>query len=74
MSATPDGNEEKMLVGRRTAVWAEGMRADGEIISSDGSGNSDADFTNTEKNLATRGIEVTGLNFKRTAGQFVVGK
>ena len=69
---TPDGNEEKMLVGRRTAVWAEGMRADGVIISSDGWGNSDVDFTNTIEELATRGIEVTGLNFSGTVGQFVV--
>ena len=69
---TPDGNEEKMLVGRRTAVWAEGMRADGVIISSDGWGNSDVDFTNTVEELATRGIEVTGLNFSGTVGQFVV--
>ena len=68
---TPDGNEEKMLVGRRTAVWA-GMRADGVIISSDGWGNSDVDFTNTVEELATRGIEVTGLNFSGTVGQFVV--
>ena len=27
---TPDDNEDKMLVGTRTAVWAEAMRADGE--------------------------------------------
>ena len=36
---TPDGNEDKLLVGRRTAVWAEAMRADGVIMSSDGWGN-----------------------------------
>ena len=29
---TPDDNEDKMLVGTRTAVWAEAMRADGVII------------------------------------------
>lgn len=69
---TPDGNEEKMLVGRRTAVWAEGMRTDGVIISSDGWGNSDVDFTNTVEELSVRGIEVTGLNFSGTVGQFVV--
>ena len=69
---TPDGNEDKMLVGRRAAVWAEGMRADGVIISSDGWGNSDVDFTNTVEEIATRGISVTGLNFSGTVGQFVV--
>ena len=28
---SPDGNEDKMLVGTRAAVWAECMRADGVI-------------------------------------------
>lgn len=69
---TPDGNEDKMLVGTRAAVWAEAMRADGVIISSDGWGNSDVDFTNTVEQLATRGIPVTGLKFSGTVGKFVV--
>lgn len=69
---TPDGNEDKMLVGTRAAVWAESMRADGVIISSDGWGNSDVDFTNTVEQLGSRGIAVTGLNFSGTVGQFVV--
>lgn len=69
---TPDGNEDKMLVGTRAAVWAEGMRADGVIISSDGWGNSDVDFTNTVEQIGIRGIPVTGLNFSGTVGQFVV--
>ena len=61
-----------MLVGTRTAVWAEAMRADGVIISSDGWGNSDVDYTNTCEQLGTRGIAVTGLNFSGTVAQFVV--
>lgn len=69
---TPDGNEEKMLVGTRAAVWAESMRADGVILSSDGWGNSDVDYTNTCEQLGTRGIAVTGLNFSGTVAQFVV--
>lgn len=69
---TPDDNVDKMLVGTRTAVWAEAMRADGVIISSDGWGNSDVDFTNTCEQLGTRGIAVTGLNFSGTVAQFVV--
>ena len=36
---SPDGNEDKMLVGTRAAVWAECMRADGVILSCDGWGN-----------------------------------
>lgn len=69
---TPDGNEEKMLVGTRAAVVAEAMRADGVIISSDGWGNSDVDFTNTVEQLGIRGIPVSGLNFSGTVAQFVV--
>ncbi|MEF9916678.1 MAG: glycine/sarcosine/betaine reductase component B subunit [Lachnospiraceae bacterium] len=69
---TPDGNEEKMLVGTRAAIWAESMRADGVIISSDGWGNSDVDFTNTVEQLGIRGIPTTGLNFSGTVAQFVV--
>ena len=30
---TPDDNKDKMLVGTRSAVWAEAMRADGVIRS-----------------------------------------
>jgi len=69
---TPDVNEDKMLVGTRAAVWAEAMRADGVIISSDGWGNSDVDYTNTVEQIGSRGIPVTGLNFSGTAAQFVV--
>ena len=60
---TPDDNKDKMLVGTRAAVWAEAMRADGVILSSDGWGNSDVDYTNTCEQLGIRGIPVTGLNF-----------
>ena len=42
------------------------------IISSDGWGNSDVDFTNTCEQLGIRGIPVTGLNFSGTVAQFVV--
>lgn len=69
---TPDGNEEKMLVGTRTAVWAECMRADGAIISSDGWGNSDVDYTNTCEQLGIRGIPVAGLKFIGKVAGFVV--
>ena len=69
---TPDADEEKHLVGTRAAVWAECMRADGAIVSSDGWGNSDVDYTNTVYQLGIRGIPVTGLNFSGTMAQFVV--
>ena len=69
---TPDDNVDNMLVGTRTAVWAEAMRADGVIISSDGWGNSDVDFANTVEQLAKRGIPATGLKFSGTVGRFVV--
>ena len=69
---TPDGNEDKLLVGTRAAVMAETMRADGVIISSDGWGNSDVDYSNTVEQISLRGIPVTGLKFSGTVGQFVV--
>ena len=69
---TPQDQQDKVLVGTRAAVWAEGMRADGVIISSDGWGNSDVDYTNTCEQVGTRGIAVTGLNFSGTVAQFVV--
>lgn len=69
---TPDGNEEKLFVGTRAAVMAEAMRADGVILSSDGWGNSDVDYTNTCEQIGIRGIPLTGLNFSGTVAQFVV--
>ena len=69
---TPDGNEDKMLVGTRAAVWAEAMRADGVILSMDGWGNSDVDFANTAEQVEKRGIPVAGLKFSGTNGAFVV--
>lgn len=69
---TPDDNKDKMLVGTRAAAMAECMRADGVIISSDGWGNSDVDYTNTCEQLGVRGIPVTGLNFSGTVAKFVV--
>lgn len=69
---TPDGHEDKMLVGTRAAALAECMRADGVILSSDGWGNSDVDYANTCEQLGIRGIPMSGLNFSGTAGKFVV--
>ena len=69
---TPDDNKDKIRVGTRAAAMAEMMRADGVIISSDGWGNSDVDFTNTCEQLGIRDIPVTGLNFSGTVAQFVV--
>ena len=69
---SPDGNEEKMLVGTRAAVWAECMRADGVILSCDGWVNSHVDYTNTIEQIGTRGIPVTGITFNGTVAQFVV--
>lgn len=68
---TPDDNKDKMLVGTRAAAMAECMRADGVIISSDGWGNSDVDYTNTCEQLGIRGIPVTGLNFSGTVAKLL---
>lgn len=69
---SPDGNEDKMLVGTRAAVLAECMRADGVIVSCDGWGNSHVDYTNTMEQIGIRGIPATGITFNGTVAQFVV--
>ena len=69
---SPDGNADKMLVGTRAAVWAQGMRADGALISADGWGNSHVDYANTCEQLGKRGIAVAGLAFNGKNGKFVV--
>ena len=48
------------------------MGDDGVIISADGWGNSDVEYTNTCEELGTRGIAVKGRNFNGTVAQFVV--
>ena len=69
---SPDGNEDKMLVGTRAAVWAECRRADGVIVSCDGWGNSHVDYTNTMEQIGIRGIPAAGITFNGTVAQFVV--
>jgi D-proline reductase (dithiol) PrdE len=69
---TPQGNKDKYFVGQRAAQWAESMQADGVVLSADGWGNSDVDFANTMKEIASRNIEVVGLSFIGTQGEFVV--
>lgn len=69
---TPQGNSEKYLVGKRAAVWAEAMRADGVILSSDGWGNSHVDFANTIEEMGKRKIPLVGMTFNGTQGKFVV--
>lgn len=69
---TPQINREKYYVGKRAAVWAEAMRADGVIISADGWGNSNVDFANTIEEIGKRNIPVVGLSFIGTQAKFVV--
>lgn len=69
---TPQVNEEKYLVGQRTAAWVEAMRPDGVIISLDGWGNSHVDYANTIEEIGKRNIPLVGLSFIGTQGQFVV--
>ena len=69
---TPQDNKEKHLVGKRAAQWAEGMRADGVILSCDGWGNSHVDFANTIEEIGKRGIPLVGITFVGTQAKFVV--
>lgn len=67
-----DDYAHKILTGTRAAVWAQGMRADGAIVSTDGWGNTHVDFVNACEQLGKRGIAVAGLTFNGEQGQFVV--
>ncbi len=69
---TPDGNENKIFVGQRTAAWLEAMRVDGAIVSSDGWGNSHVDYANTFEEIGKRDIPVVGVTFNGTQAKFVV--
>lgn len=69
---TPQGNEEKYFVGKRTAAWLEAMRADGVIVSCDGWGNSHVDYANTMEEIGKRGIPSVGVTFNGTQAKFVV--
>lgn len=69
---TADDNVDKIRNSTRAAVIAECMRADGVIVSSDGWGNSDVDYTNCIQELGNRNIPMSGLNFSGTVATFVV--
>lgn len=69
---TADDNVDKIRNSTRAAVVAECMRADGVIVTSDGWGNSDVDYSNCVEELGKRGIPLSGLNFSGTVAKFVV--
>ncbi|MBQ7263199.1 MAG: hypothetical protein IJR14_05705 [Synergistaceae bacterium] len=53
--------DRKALVARRAAVWAQGMRADGAIVSTDGWGNTQIDHAEACAELVRRGLSVVGM-------------
>ena len=69
---TADDNVDKLRNSERAAIVAECCRADGVIVSSDGWGNSDVDYTNCVQALGDRNIPMSGLNFSGTVAKFVV--
>ncbi len=69
---TPQDNNDKHFVTRRAAVWAEAMRADGVIVSTDGWGNTNVDFANMIGELGQRNIPSVGMSFVGTSAKFVV--
>lgn len=68
---TPQSNDEKYFVGKRTAICLQSMNVEGAIVSVDGFGNSHVDFANTIEEIAKRDISVVGMSFVGTQGQFV---
>ncbi len=69
---TPQSNEEKERVGKRTAQMLEAMRVDGCILSCDGWGNSHVDYANTFEEIGKRDIPTVGVTFNGTVAKFVV--
>lgn len=69
---TPQDNKDKHFVTTRAAVWAESMRADGVIVSTDGWGNTNVDFASMIEELGKRHIPVVGMSFVGTQAKFVV--
>ena len=69
---TPQSNEDKYFVGRRAALCARSMNADGVIISVDGFGNSHVDYANTIEEIGKLKIPVVGMSFIGNQGRFVI--
>ena len=67
-----DKFSEKILASTRTAIWAQGMRADGAVAFCEGSGNNHVDFANLLAQLGKRNIAAAGLTVMGKNGQPVV--
>lgn len=59
----PQDNESKIFVSELAANWAEAMRLDGAIVTTEGWGNDHIDFAELVELLAVRDIAVSGLSF-----------
>ena len=68
---TPQSNDEKNFGSQRTAAMAMAMQCDGAIISVDGWGNSHVDYAKTIEEVGKRDIDIVGLSFIGTQGEFV---
>ncbi|MBQ7263198.1 MAG: hypothetical protein IJR14_05700 [Synergistaceae bacterium] len=67
-----DSFAQKMLVAERAAAWAQGMRADGALVFTEGSGNDHVDFAHVCEELERRGVTVVGLTPMGRQGSLVV--
>lgn len=72
IAGIPQDNSNKLFTGQRVGAWLDAMRADGAIVSEDSWGNSNIDFAGAIEQIGKRGIEVVGVSFVGTQGQFVV--
>lgn len=72
IAGIPQDNSNKLFTGQRVGAWLEAMRCDGAIVSEDSWGNSNIDFAGAIEEIGKRGIEVVGISFVGTQGQFVV--
>lgn len=72
VAGTPEVIYDKEFISKRIADIAEGMRADGAIVSIDSWGNSHVDFTTAIEEISKKNITTVGMSFVGNQASFVV--
>lgn len=70
---SPQANTDKAYVSARLGKWAEALKLDGAIITTEGYGNNHVDFASHIYNMGKVGIDVVGVSFCGVQGALVVG-
>ncbi len=72
IAGIPQSMPSKIKTSVNIAKIFDEIPIEGAIVSADSWGNSNIDFANTLEQLGSRGIEVVGMSFVGTQGEFVV--